>query len=629
MFHKVREWAVLACALGLAAGNARAAEWFVATNGSDLAAGTNWATAKRTIQAGVDAAASNDTVWISNGVYATGGRTINGSNRVAIVSPVTVQSVNGPEVTIIQGAWDAASTNGWGAAAMRCAYVGPNATLSGFTLTNGATLDFGGGAWCETAGVLTNCVIVGNSTYSGGGGVYQGLLFDCILSGNKTWHMGGGARASTLNRCTLARNSAGAGGGSVGSTLNDCLLVGNMATDGDGGGSNYDVLTRCTLISNSAYRGGGSVDSTLNNCVLVGNSAINGNGGGSFYCNLYNCTVASNRTSYSGGGSYQGILSNCTIVGNAATNDGGGAYSCTLNKCSLIGNSAGSYGGGACVCALNNCVVISNKATMGGGGSRDGTLNNCTVSGNTARSGGGSYLDTLNNCIVYYNINTALIISKAGGNHEASTFNYCCTTPDPGGVGNITDEPQFVDAAAGDYRLKTNSPCIDQGSNAFVQGTTDLDGNPRILNGIVDMGAYETQLYTGYRAWAAAITNGLTNDTDCAAGDGVPNLLRYAAGSSPTEPDDLARVTWDFESGLPTLVFNRNPDATDVTLVIQGADEMSDEAVWRGLATNVAGSWGGAANVSESGQGSPVACTVQDLVPFRTNRFLRLMVTRP
>ena len=95
MFHKVREWAVLACALGLAAGNARAAEWFVATNGSDLAAGTNWATAKRTIQAGVDAAASNDTVWISNGVYATGGRTINGSNRVAIVSPVTVQSVNG------------------------------------------------------------------------------------------------------------------------------------------------------------------------------------------------------------------------------------------------------------------------------------------------------------------------------------------------------------------------------------------------------------------------------------------------------------------------------------------------------------------------------------------------------
>ena len=53
---KARGWAVLICALCVAAGNARAAEWFVATNGNDAADGTNWATAKLTIQAGVDAA---------------------------------------------------------------------------------------------------------------------------------------------------------------------------------------------------------------------------------------------------------------------------------------------------------------------------------------------------------------------------------------------------------------------------------------------------------------------------------------------------------------------------------------------------------------------------------------------
>ena len=75
----------------IAANVSPAAEWFVATNGSDAAAGTNWATAKLTIQAGVDAAGAGDTVWVSNGIYATGGRPANGgtlTNRVVIDKPL-------------------------------------------------------------------------------------------------------------------------------------------------------------------------------------------------------------------------------------------------------------------------------------------------------------------------------------------------------------------------------------------------------------------------------------------------------------------------------------------------------------------------------------------------------------
>ena len=36
--------------------------------------------------------------------------------------------------------------------------------------------------------------------------------------------------------------------------------------------------------------------------------------------------------------------------------------------------------------------------------------------------------------------------------------------------------------------------CINAGSNVYVIGTTDLDGNARVMFGTVDMGAYESQV---------------------------------------------------------------------------------------------------------------------------------------
>jgi hypothetical protein len=48
-----------------------------------------------------------------------------------------------------------------------------------------------------------------------------------------------------------------------------------------------------------------------------------------------------------------------------------------------------------------------------------------------------------------------------------------------------------VDRDSGNLRLLPDSPCINAGNNDLVVGSTDLDGNPRIFNGTVDMGAYE------------------------------------------------------------------------------------------------------------------------------------------
>ena len=110
---------------------------------------------------------------------------------------------------------------------------------------------------------------------------------------------------------------------------------------------------------------------------------------------------------------------------------------------------------------------------------------NCTLVGNSAGyMGGGSFASALYNCVVYYN---------SPDNDTGSTLNYCCITPSPEGSGNITNEPAFVNQAGADYHPRIDSPCINAGSNAYVFETDDLDGNPRIAGGTVDIGAYEYQ----------------------------------------------------------------------------------------------------------------------------------------
>ena len=467
----LRKWGaiLMSVSCALVAVSSYAATLYVATNSPADGPGTGWTNAFHTIQGAVNAAASGDTVLVTNGVYATGGAVTPGyalTNRVCITSAIKLQSVNGPASTCIVGASDH-GTNG--PAAVRCVYLNANALVSGFTLTNGNTrvsghviLDqCGGGAFLHNSGTLSNCVLSGCSAYNYGGGAHcssGGTLNNCTLSGNSVTGSGGGGGGA----CCY-----GAGG-----TLNNCTITGNQAHYWGGG-------VEC-------LNGGG----TLNNCTISGNLAVWGDGGGAFL--------------WSGG-----TLNNCVLSGNSATHgsDGGGAYF----------NDSG------------------------------GLLNNCTLSGNSASRGGGAYCysgGTLVNCIVSGN-------SPGGAqNIEGSstyTVQYSCS-PGLSGSGNLTNDPQFVDAPAGNYRLATTSPCINVGTNqAWMTGKTDLDGNPRIIAATVDLGAYEYVSYEilyvatnggnvwPYATWANAATT-IQAAVDAVATGGMVLVSNgvYAAGGAAT-----------------------------------------------------------------------------------------------
>jgi hypothetical protein len=212
---------------------------------------------------------------------------------VAVDKPLTVRSVNGSQFTVIKGYQVPGTTNSDDA--IRCVYLANGAILSGFTLTNGATLNAGyydshgrsgGGVWCESgATVVSNCVVAGNSASRGGGAAW-GTLSNCKLAGNSADESGGGAYGGVMNNCTLAGNSADFWGGRARvSTLNNCTLIGNSANPG-GGGAMECTLQNCTLTGNRSTGtdqgdvGGGAAHSTLNNCTLIGNSARNSGGGG-------------------------------------------------------------------------------------------------------------------------------------------------------------------------------------------------------------------------------------------------------------------------------------------------------------------------------------------------------------
>jgi hypothetical protein len=372
---------------------------------------------------------------------------------------------------------------------------------------------------------IEDCEIIGNTSVNIGAGVYmpgyhEAKMTRCRIANNKVVTSGvngGGLRfekgSVTMVDCVVEGNEAGAGAG---------VDIVPTAKSPDSAIATL-VCTNTIFRGNEANAAGGAVRiyqygrAFFDDCKFEGNKTTE--------------TTASEQTG--GGGvwlSHQGSdasmpygycsVSNCVFGGNiSGTRAGGLGGTWNTNFCGVVvntiftNNQSRLQGGGLCIreskanpnpAIIRNCLFAFNETTYDGTQSDSNgggvllvtksnlVMENCTIVSNNIRNTGSSYNSggihqrwggTLKNCIVAFN-------TVCGEPEDANYWNTDNTLPSANFInccsdlannkflsenGCITADPKFVDPANGDFRLQTDSPCVNKGLNADWMTTNEID----------------------------------------------------------------------------------------------------------------------------------------------------------
>jgi hypothetical protein len=208
------------------------------------------------------------------------------------------------------------------------------------------------------------------------------------------------------------------------------------------------------LKNNTAVLSGGapvvSGSGTTNAAVIDGFTITGGTGSG-MYNNSGSPTVI-----------------NCIFTGNSATNGGGMNNNNSLpvvTNCIFKGNSAGSGGGmynNGSSPKISNCIFYANSATNGGGMYNNSAAPSVSITNSIFWANNGSQISSA----ASFPIVSHSVVQDEDPD-DSNVYN---------GIGNLDDDPMFVNAAAGDFHLQAGSPAIDMGTSC---SGTDLDGTTR------------------------------------------------------------------------------------------------------------------------------------------------------
>lgn len=269
---------------------------------------------------------------------------------------------------------------------------------------------------------------------------------------------------------------------------------------------NSGLLVDCVVsdvkTKNGGYYGGGinlTGTAVVRGCTVTKCEAYNT--GGSF---------GSGEAIYMTGG---GLVENCVITGNAVSGNCGTSDSSSYGGTVFVGS------GGVLRC----CLVSDNVAHTGASGVlvEGGTVENCTIANNrqfTSSSNASGLRVRSSSSVVRNNIiwgNTAFdgsiynVSFKDPTYVTRATMEYNDTLPIlDGGLGNISDDPMFVDVAGGDYHTRY-SYTVDAGvGQDWMTDARDMDGRVRIIGYGVDLGCYEREVSAGGEGRVRFASNG-------------------------------------------------------------------------------------------------------------------------
>jgi transglutaminase-like putative cysteine protease len=392
--------------------------------------------------------------------------------------------------------------------------------------------------------VITNINVEdGDETSDNGGAILNaGMLTLSNATVSESFAVSGGAIENTgkltLNNTTLSGNGASSSGGAIDNSdtlvVNDSTFTSNSG-DAGGGIANSGTLSlvNTDFSDNSAFNSGGAINNansgtlTVTGGLYTGNTA-SGSGGAiensSATATLSEVTFSGNSASTLGGAIDDSAgpltLTDSTVSGNISQNGGAISNSAgstvTVTASALSSNTAYGVGGAidnSGTLTVSDASIFFNVAYGSGGGIENdgGTLNvsSSTLSGNTAYESGGGINNNggtlaLLNSIVDGDTASSTgpdisgsITTDSGYNLLGTAANNATNDPTPG-PGDVFNDN--LGLSAGNFggptetmALLTGSPAIGAGNASAMNPATDQRGLSRVVNGSLDIGAFQTQ----------------------------------------------------------------------------------------------------------------------------------------